>query len=289
MSRYLLNLARRSAGLAPVVRASAPDAATIPDAAIENQAETIAPRVETPKQSAVVVREVMQAPPAQAIEPQRVSAPVPAAIAPLPAPAVGVQRLLAAGVTSPAIPALPIVPSAPAPMATHAPVVVDAVQIDTGATRSVATPSPVAPARFERTERMPETIEPTTQRVPPAPVAMPVDVRSEANPATPPEREELRMVERIIESTRSEAPAPIVVSIRPAESVAAAVPVQYIEAAPERTVHVRIGAIEIYAADAAKAAPAASVLPAAVAASSAPPAGGFDDYAALRSYTPWTW
>jgi hypothetical protein len=57
-------------------------------------------------------------------------------------------------------------------------------------------------------------------------------------------------------------------------------------------VHVRIGAIEIYGADAdARAQTATAIAPAAVAtpASPASSAGGFDDYAALRSYAPWAW
>jgi len=63
------------------------------------------------------------------------------------------------------------------------------------------------------------------------------------------------------------------------------------EPTPERTVHVRIGAIEIFGADTASQQPAVAAAPSATASAAAPPspAGGFDDFAALRSYRPWAW
>jgi hypothetical protein len=92
--------------------------------------------------------------------------------------------------------------------------------------------------------------------------------------------------------TASDTPALAVATIQPAEVSAPAAPVPLADPAPERTVHVRIGAIEIYGPDAglSEHTPAA-IAPSAVAAPSfpAPPAGGFDDYAALRSYAPWAW
>jgi hypothetical protein len=54
-------------------------------------------------------------------------------------------------------------------------------------------------------------------------------------------------------------------------------------------VHVRIGAIEIYGADAGAGAQTPAAIAPVAAATPASPASGFDDYAALRSYAPWAW
>jgi hypothetical protein len=289
MTGYLLNLARRSVGLAPVVHASVPLAATVQDAPFEALAETVAPRVDPPKPSGMTVGDVAQGPPVRAIEPPRVSAPAAIPIAPSAAPATVVQRLLATGVAPAAAPAPPIGPSAIAPVAAQVPAFVERAHIETGATPTAAARSPPAPSQLEPAARAPERVEPGTQPVPATPIAMPGEAaRPEDRPA-PLARDELHIVERVIESTRTESPAPIVASIRPAESLAEAAAVQHVEPVPERTVHVRIGAIEIYTADNATSASVASVLPAAApAVPSAAPAGGFDDYVALRSYAPWT-
>jgi len=95
-----------------------------------------------------------------------------------------------------------------------------------------------------------------------------------------------------IEAAANESPAPEVVTLQPAVLAPAGVPALQSAPAPERTVHVRIGAIEIYPARAEPGSPApAALAPTPVATSSAPAsaAGGFDDYAALRSYAPWAW
>jgi hypothetical protein len=106
-------------------------------------------------------------------------------------------------------------------------------------------------------------------------------------------REGARVIERVIEPAASDAPAPVVVTIQPAALAAPATPAPGHESTPERTVHVRIGAIEIYGADAGGAAQTPTAIAPATAlatpASPASPAGGFDDYAALRSYAPWAW
>ena len=86
----------------------------------------------------------------------------------------------------------------------------------------------------------------------------------------------------------------VAVVIEPAPRAEVTIPVMALrnDAAPtaERTVHVRIGAIEIHSGDSAQAPTAATPAPAlAVASASASPAGGFDDFTALRSYAPWAW
>ena len=97
--------------------------------------------------------------------------------------------------------------------------------------------------------------------------------------------------ETIDRQESTDAPAPVVVTIEPAERAVTSAPVSRAEPAPERTVHVRIGAIEIHGADAASqqhsvTAAAGTSAPAAL---PTPSPTGFDDYAALRSYAPWAW
>jgi hypothetical protein len=100
-------------------------------------------------------------------------------------------------------------------------------------------------------------------------------------------REETRVVELLMDSTTSIVTEPAVVAIEPAPLAAAAPAAPRTEPTAERTVHVRIGAIEIHAAQPA-AVPLPPSTPAAVAPQT-PAAGGFDDFARLRSYAPWEW
>ena len=81
------------------------------------------------------------------------------------------------------------------------------------------------------------------------------------------------------------------VRVEPASRERSLVPPVVLRAEPpaanERTVHVRIGSIEIHGAESAPAAPPAS--PVAAPPGRTPNGGGFDDFARLRSYTPWQW
>jgi len=89
---------------------------------------------------------------------------------------------------------------------------------------------------------------------------------------------------------------PVAVTIEPALRVTSVAAPQrpHAEAVStsERTVHVRIGAIEIVSAD-SQSRPHQAAIAAAAAATPASAAGtsfvGFDAYTALRSYAPWTW
>jgi hypothetical protein len=95
-----------------------------------------------------------------------------------------------------------------------------------------------------------------------------------------------------IEAAANDRPTLTVVTLQPAVLAPSAAPSAQAALAPERTVHVRIGAIEIYQARAEPGPPApAALAPSPVATFSAPAsaARGFDDYAALRSYAPWAW
>ena len=92
------------------------------------------------------------------------------------------------------------------------------------------------------------------------------------------ERTEQLLVER--QAAAPHAPA----AVAPAAPRAAPA-AQTSQAAPERTIQVRIGAIEIR--------PEQTLVPPAppqpIAATAPPPPGGFESFAALRSYAAWTW
>ena len=108
-------------------------------------------------------------------------------------------------------------------------------------------------------------------------------------------RETVRVETRIIER---DSPAAVeivneaaVVTIAPATAEQTPLPRARIEQpspAPERTVHVRIGAIEIHGAAPMLAIPTASPV-ASPAQNGKVFAGGFDSFARLRSYAPWQW
>ncbi len=82
----------------------------------------------------------------------------------------------------------------------------------------------------------------------------------------------------VVEYATAPRTAPVAIAPAPPER-SNATPARPEVAPPERTIHVRIGAIEINGAEPpqAPAAPPAAVTP--------PP--GFDDFADLRSYAPW--
>ncbi|HEX7979879.1 MAG TPA: hypothetical protein VF461_14825 [Gemmatimonadaceae bacterium] len=258
MSDFLVNLAKRSAGLAPVVRTRATPGVfgVEAESASPDAAEARAPSAMIVPTPQTVVATV--APPAGPVgAPQRAPRTTPS-IASAPAPPGVVRRVTAASPTS----------IAAAPPVT-----------------SIAAREPHATQRIEAT---------ATERL--APIVAPAAIRSlepaNSDERVPPShvvREERSVIEHRIESvTTEDAPVPMAAVIEPAMQPVVALPVTQPERAIERTVHVRIGAIEIHGAAAQPPAPAAA-LPAAEPARSAPLTGGFDDYAALRSYAPWTW
>jgi hypothetical protein len=98
-------------------------------------------------------------------------------------------------------------------------------------------------------------------------------------------------IEPVVTRESSDASSPVDVTIQPAEQPIVVVPTLREERAQERTVHVHIGAIEIFGTDSpsqlqANAAPAAAAPTAAIAAATS---SGFEEYAALRTYTSWAW
>jgi hypothetical protein len=127
-----------------------------------------------------------------------------------------------------------------------------------------------------------------------APPAASVERKSEPPPARPVElsriveivREERTVVESAAER-RGPGPAPFAASIEPAPLwTQPRVSEELVREVPEaeRPVHVRIGAIEIHAAEPERAAASVPAPPPPIA-----PAGGFDEFARLRSYAPWGW
>jgi len=258
MSDFLVNLARRSAGLAPVVRArSGP-----PPIASESSSEPVAAPAlsrEAP-QAPIVVALPGAAPSPAVVEIARsVAPPVPLQVASAPAPVV--QRTPALDPPALVVPALPASRAVIASGAPAAPVRVEPALGERVVVHTVTRAAPESPAPpRERARANAEAV--------PAPTAPAFAV-----PAT-------------------DSPLPVPVTIQPAEVAAPAIRLPIAEPVPERTVNVRIGAIEIYGADAgaAKATPSdMSIAAVAAPAANAAPAGGFDDYAALRSYAPWSW
>lgn len=258
MSRFLVNLARRSAGLAPVVRARSRPI-VVADDAMNVASESITARDATPAPTVVMMP---------------IAAPV--------EPTIGAPRA-AAPVVSPT----PLA-HATAQVAQRTPVASAVASVAPAAASARPVDAPiVAPRNGGRsTDAVVATIVPASIAVVDA-----SHIAHDEEPRATNVRDEPRAIApRTVDSVATEssdAPAPVVVTIQPAEQPVAATVATRGEPAPERTVHVRIGAIEIYGADNGSQAQATAA-PAA-AAPAAPSAGGFDDYAALRSYTPWAW
>jgi hypothetical protein len=266
VSDYLVNLARRSAGLAPVVRARvAPVASADPDSIGETAMERQVGSRRGAEGAEVAARLVAPGPHAGAVmnaAPTIAPAPVAHVASHVAAPAV--QRMSAAS----AAPA-----AAPAPVATRG-------------------DAPVAAPRAG-----PRSTEPAAIIVPAsAAVASAVSVARDDTPRARETRDEPRAIETrtetVVRPASADAPVPVVVTIEPAERAVTAAPASRAEPAPERTVHVRIGAIEIHGADVT----ASQQHPVTAAAGTSAPAAlptpsptGFDEYAALRSYAPWAW
>lgn len=309
MSDFLVKLACRSAGVAPVLRpearpfADAPraqvgDASIVPDGPVHAH----------PAAGAFVSEGPLRTPPvsAQAL-PATASVSMPRmSVAPSIAVLPVVQRVafghftpaVAAGTPAHSMTALPGLPIATAPAAAPSRPSAD-TQI-TAPRRLPDAPmaahaNPVAAIRNERLIEVHEHIPLAAPRETPA-IA---DVRPEIRAAAPHAVEEAFTREpRAHESLHDVLAGPVasvaLQSVLP--SVAASAQSALAAAAPERVVHVHIGAIEIRGAVPVQEASSheTSVTSArtdrpADAASRAVAESGFDGYARLRSYAPWTW
>ena len=297
MSDYLVNLARRSAGLAPMVRARVALPAAVADSAPEASSDG-----DSTRHASVSTHTDAAAPSHVRIAPvvlatATTSAAVPATpivVGSLPAPAV--QRFSAlprtTSVTAAQVIAAPLaqvtdVRPAPSPMVSS-----EVPEIDGHVAR--VTPPNAESAVTRLVERV---IEPVATVIEPGPRVSVAPAGEDGGTVQPRE-------------TRPDTPSPIelkptpvsvdvstavAVVIEPAPRAEATPPVIVLRndaaQAPERTVHVRIGAIEIHSGESTQSSKAATSAPALAVAASQPssPSGGFDDFTALRSYAPWTW
>jgi hypothetical protein len=255
VSDFLVNLARRSAGLAPVVRARS----SLP--AIASEAPSEAPVSSAAWHAAATT-------PVRIIQ----RAPVASPAAPVVSPA-------------PALRAVNVPPVSPRTQSAA-----ETVTRETAVVHLTTPALPVSQPEPQPRERH-DAIAPA---IVPAAIASidPVDEKHHDEPRHEIMSETLLVNERVIEPAARAAPEPVVMTIRPASRPVHVTTASRAETNPERTVNVRIGAIEIYGpdegADTPKLPPStpAAVAPSTTAAS---PGGGFDDYAALRSYAPWAW
>jgi hypothetical protein len=261
VSDFLVNLARRSAGLAPVVRARWTPAVDLDDAA--GATEAPASRAEAERGEVRV--------PAAAPSPQA-SATSHGAAVQQPAPVVHVAPQPSARVAQ----RTPATSPAPASAATPTPA--------RGGDASIV--APLAPSRSVLD--VPAAIVPAS-----AAVATATHVAADSAPRTRERADEPRAiatrVETVVRHETSDAPAPTVVTIEPVERADSAATAARFEPTPERTVHVRIGAIEIFGDSASPPPAVAAASTAAPTAAPTSPPSGFDDFAALRSYRPWAW
>jgi len=286
VSGYLLNLALRSAGIAPAVRSR--PAAPSTDAGASTSAVESAHADTDGVSPAAVIAPAAEPAPAAPIQPSgaltaAASPSVAAPIASLPEPVV--QRLTMSGAPAPsAVAALGVSP-APAPIA-------PATREIPSASRDV---EPTSVSERVGTGPMPAA---STAIVHDLEAPFPSSAPSDAPPPlakmssfVEPERHGIERVidTHILEPATEAGSRPAIVAISPAPSANAA-PLDRTTAAVneplERVVHVRIGAIEIHGAPAPL--PAASAPPSAVAVD--PVAAletGFDRFARLRSHAPW--
>lgn len=289
MSDFLLNLARRSAGLAPVVR-SRPAAGMVDDGGGEEDTAM-------PGESAAPLPVAMMPdapPPAPAAVPG-IEVRFQPAVAPIAAtPTPVVQRVPLAMPAAPSPPApspvLPVVavPSAVLPRTPGAPARVEPLPPAAAAAPVLPEQGAVEPRGGSRVEiQAPVIVSPPSlpaEEASPLASSEPPEPRAVREPEVP--RAESRVIERLIEPAAPAVTVPAAVVIEPATPPAAPAAPR-LEPAAERTIHVRIGAIEIHAAQ-----PAAVALPPsppAAAVPEVPPAAGFDELAHLRSYAPWEW
>lgn len=290
MSAFLVNLARRSAGLASVVRARPSLPLMAMDAPAAPAADFTPAHDSLPPSAPIAIAMPVAAPLAPEMDAPR-DAGSSAPLSMLPAPTLIIHRAPAS------IAAAPVTPSAPMARGMEAPSVSPrAVGTFEGAAPERASVQSVLPRALESPaparsserpfEAVPAAVVPSAiVRIDPASEAL---WQGERTPVVIPGSTQI--VERVIDTAANDVLAPAAVTIQPSPTTAAAAPTP-IDRPPERTVHVRIGAIEIYGA-AAGGAPAQAAIAPSVPSTRPPvasPASGFDDYAALRSYAPWTW
>lgn len=296
MSDFLLNLARRSAGLAPVVRARSVPLASMPsDGPGDLEAIGGARSSEPPPAPAAVVTPA-GASPVAVDTPQSEATPTPLAAPSASAATLVVQRapLLASAAPASPAPATPAaVPEsaepAPAPAAPREWATLEPAGADRAATVVEPTPQAAQPAASRWIGEPPPEAQVTM--VVPAPRgesdhSMAATPQVAPDPTVAPERPTI--IERVVEPAAPAALERAAVLVEPAPAAATGrAALAWSEPIEERTVHVRIGAIEIHATE-----PPSSALVATAPAPAAPqasPATGFDDFARLRSYAPWEW
>jgi hypothetical protein len=294
VSGFLVNLARRSAGLAPVVAASTGMAA-----AAGPSHDRVSPPAEAA--STPLAPPALAAPSAPVVAATAALAPAPATVAVVPAavPAPAVQRLVAPG-PAPA-PAWSPAPAAP-PMPSGGPASIPGRAEAVPAAVPVAAPPPpsappVAVVEARAFEPAPAVIvaapsvEPTGAAPPVlvAPAAPALQPAAPIFPAASPAAVELADHGAPADETPSthdltRAAAIAVAAIAPPVTSGAQSPARHDPSTPERVVRVRIGTIEIHGER-----PAAATIPVAapVAAAAAPAPSGFERFARLRSYAPW--
>lgn len=287
MSDFLVNLARRSVGLGSMIEVRTDPTAALPR--LVDPAPAIGDdRGSAPPSSRERIVEVagppVAAPPIVALPDALPQVP---AIAAMPAPVI--QRLVA--------PQPPIAPTAapPAPIVAHPSVAepasahlftVPAAEPE----RTAAPPSSPAAVGVERASVPFRTVEYHVRSVAErtlAPAATDVDV------APRPADAAITAVDDIVPAVRPVHDAPAVEYTIAPRIAAAVTPVMTppppkdvalvrTEAGPpDRTIHVRIGTIEINGAEPSHAAAPAAPPPAVT------PSPGFDDFTDLRSYAPW--
>lgn len=296
MSDYLLNLARRSAGLAPMVRARVAQAVAPADSASEITRESDAARLpDVPTRSAMPIplreaaarasTEMAYAPIAPPAAPAPVSSAPTAAVQRVPIAAVAQSSLPNQAATSATVSATHVQPIPGVIVRPEVTPTVAAIPPRVG-------PPPDQPVITRVVERVIESTAPTIAPTTHVHVAADAET-NEVTQARDTRLDESSPIEPRSLALRDRAQA-VAVGIAPAPRAEVTIPVIALRndaaTTAERTVHVRIGAIEIHSGDSAQAPTAATPAPAlAVASASASPAGGFDDFTALRSYAPWAW
>lgn len=286
MTNFITNLARRSAGLAPVVAARVTPAAGVGDAGTPERAAAprmplpSAPRPAEPQAGSTPIhiyvdRGMSPAPTAASILPASVPAPPPAPKHAAPSESV-VRETTRISTTTILVPATPV----PARVLADSPAPLSPVRDLPGA----APEPPRVEPRVEHGEarEVLTELEPARDEAPPAVEAAQPRTRLESL------REIVHRIEpRVEPEAVIVAPAPTTATaIQPALARDAEARAAEPHPAESRIVQVRIGAIEIHAA-----APQAVSTPTPAAPSAAQRATpvGFDGFARLRSYAPWEW
>lgn len=309
MSDFLLQLARRSAGLAPAVRVrpaqvpvatialpapgavdsllpghSSPHVAPVPAAA--NAATFRFTEPERPAKLDAQARTTALAPPAEPGATRLIHAHSPSDSGPSPAR----QGPMATAYAAPVSAAKLATNETPLRME---PALPSAVSVNMHVTKtSLATggePDAMPTAIMPRTDpsqdvsgtmwrRHPETPEVWPNPVTPSPATSTRESGQTQGHSPTPEPPPLRPLpagaplEKAVEPARAALPGPATV-----------------EPLPERVVEVRIGTIEIHGATPAAPAPAAPVIPATPARENPSHSDGFNHFSRLRSYAPWAW